>query len=183
MKTPAGENLSVWLATADWVEPPPLAADTDADVCVVGAGIAGITAAYMLARDGRSVVVIDDGAIASGETHHTTAHLSNALDDRYYELERLHGQRGARLAADSHGAAINAIEEITRRENIECDFERLDGYLFVPPGESTEVLHRELTAAQRAGVEVEYLNRLPLDFYDFGPALRFARQGQFHPLK
>ena len=183
MKTPSGENLSIWLATGDWLQPPPLFGAASADVCVVGAGIAGITTAYMLARNGSSVIVIDDGAIGSGETHHTTAHLSNALDDRYYELERLHGAHGARLAASSHSAAIEGIEEITRRENIECDFERLDGYLFTPRGESTEVLDRELAAAQRAGIEVEYVAHVPVDFHDFGPALRFPRQGQFHALK
>lgn len=183
MKSPSGENVSVWLATADLLQPPPLSGNQEADVCVVGAGIAGITTAYMLALEGRSVIVIDDGAIGSGETHHTTAHLSNALDDRYFELERLHGERGAKLAAKSHTAAIDAIEEIVGRENIECDFDRLDGYLFVPPGESTDVLTRELKAAQRAGVEVEYAEHVPLDFHDFGPALRFAQQGQFHALK
>ena len=183
MKTPSGENLSIWLATGDWLQPPPLFGAATADVCVVGAGIAGLTAAYMLALNGSSVVVIEDGAIGSGETHHTTAHLSNALDDRYYELERLHGAHGARLAAKSHTAAIEAIEEITGRENIECDFERLDGYLFSPPGESTEVLERELAAAQRAGLDVDYVDRVPVDFHDFGPALRFPRQGEFHALK
>ena len=183
MKTPSGENLSVWLATAEWVEPGALSGNAEADVCVVGAGIAGLTTAYMAALEGRSVVVLDDGAIASGETHHTTAHLSNALDDRYYELERMHGARGAKLAARSHTAAIDAIEEIVGREGIECDFERLDGYLFVPPGESTDVLMRELAAAQRAGVNVEYVEHVPLTFHEFGPALRFIGQGQFHALK
>src|SRR5918999_566914 len=142
MKTPAGENVSVWLATAKLQEAAPLTGNETADVCVVGAGIAGITTAYMLALAGRSVVVIDDGAIGSGETHHTTAHLVNALDDRYFELERLHGARGARLAAKSHTAAIDAIEEIVGRESIECSFERLDGYLFVPPGQPTDILTR-----------------------------------------
>ena len=183
MKTPSGENLSVWLATADWVQPPPLFGQVETDVCVVGAGIAGITTAYMLALHGSAVIVIDDGAVGSGETHHTTAHLTNALDDRYYEIERLHGARGARLAGKSHTAAIDAIEEIVGRENIECDFERLDGYLFVPPGESTDVLGRELAAAQRAGVEVEYVEHVPVNFHDFGPALRFPGQGQLHALK
>src|SRR5690606_39535476 len=112
---------------------PALFGAASADVCVVGAGIAGITTAYMLALNGSSVIVIDDGAIGSGETHHTTAHLSNALDDRYYELERLHGAEGAALAARSHTAAIEAIEEIAGRENIDCDFERVDGYRFMPP--------------------------------------------------
>src|SRR5688572_17624064 len=134
MKTPSGENVSVWLATAQLPQAQPLDANTQADVCIVGAGIAGMTTAYMLALEGRSVVVLDDGAIASGETHHTTAHLTNALDDRYFELERLHGARGAKLAANSHSAAIDTIEEIVGRENIACDFQRLDGYLFVPPG-------------------------------------------------
>lgn len=183
MKTPSGENLSVWLATADWMQRPALTSNEEADVCIVGAGIAGMTTAYLLALDGKSVVVIDDGAIGSGETHHTTAHLVNALDDRYFELERLHGEHGAKLAALSHTAAIDAIEEIAGRENIDCDFDRVDGYLFVPPGESTDILKRELSAARRAGVKIDRVDRVPLDFYDFGPALRFANQAQFHPIK
>ena len=183
MQSPSGENVSVWLATSPLIDLPPLAGDQQADVCIVGAGIAGLTTAYLLALDGRSVVVIDDGPIGGGETHHTTAHLVNALDDRYYHLEQLHGERGARLAAASHTAAIETIEEIVGRENIDCEFERLDGYLFVPPGESTDELSKELDAAQRAGVKVEYVEHVPLDFYDFGPALRFPAQGQFHALK
>ncbi|HYC48766.1 MAG TPA: FAD-dependent oxidoreductase [Thermoanaerobaculia bacterium] len=183
MRSPSGENVSVWLATADLLQPPPLFGREAADVCVVGAGIAGLTTAYMLALEGRSVVVIDDGEIGSGETHHTTAHLANALDDRYYEIERVHGTRGAKLAGNSHTAAIDAIEEIVGRENIECDFERIDGYLVVPPEESADVLSKEAAAAQRAGVHAEYTEHVPLPFYDFGPALRFPRQGQLHALK
>jgi glycine/D-amino acid oxidase-like deaminating enzyme/nitrite reductase/ring-hydroxylating ferredoxin subunit len=172
------------MATAEVPEAGPLEGDAEADVCVVGAGIAGMTTAYMLAREGKSVVVLDDGPVAGGETCHTTAHIVNALDDRYYELERLHGERGARLAAESHTAAIDKVEELVREEGIDCDFERVDGYLFVPPGESTEQLGEELRAAHRAGLtEVEYVERVPYDAYDFGAALRFPRQGQFHILK
>jgi glycine/D-amino acid oxidase-like deaminating enzyme/nitrite reductase/ring-hydroxylating ferredoxin subunit len=183
MKNPGEENLSAWLATSDWLNPPPLDRDAEADVCVVGAGIAGMSVAYRLALEGRSVIVIDDGAVASGETHHTTAHLSNALDDRYYEIERLHGARGAKLAANSHSTAIDTIEEIVGREGIECDFRRLDGYLFLAPEDCDDILTRELAAAQRAGIEVEHVSRVPLDFHDFGAALRFPDQGQFHPMK
>lgn len=182
MESLSGEHVSIWRATAEWMEPAPLTADTEADVCVIGAGIAGLTTAYMLALNGRSVVVIDDGPVAGGETHHTTAHLSNALDDRYEAIERVHGSRGAKLAAQSHTAAIDAIEEIVGRENIDCDFERVDGFLFAAPGHSREVLEREREAAQRAGVAVEYVERVPLAG-DFGPALRFERQAQFHALK
>src|SRR5438067_5815403 len=179
-----GQTTSLWMATTAVPQQAALGEDTAADVCVVGAGIAGMTTAYLLAREGKSVVVLDDGPVASGQTQRTTAHLSNAIDDRYTEMERLHGEGGARLAADSHSAAIARIEAITAEEKIACDFERLDGYLFVPPGESKDILDQELEAARRAGLtDVERLPRVPLDTFDLGPCLRFPRQGQFHPLK
>ena len=172
------------MATAGLPAYPALVGDARADVCVVGAGIAGLTTAYLLARRGRSVVVLDSGPVGGGQTARTTAHLSNAIDDRYTEIERLHGPDGARLAAESHAAAIDRIESIVADERIDCGFERLDGYLFAPPGESTEVLDRELAAARRAGLEgVEIAPPGAARDFDTGPCLRFPRQGQFHPLK
>src|SRR5688572_7781354 len=120
---PSGATTSIWLNTADIADRQPLAADAQADVCVVGAGIAGLTTAHLLAAAGQSVIVLEDGEIGSGETGRTTAHLVNALDDRYSDLERLHGSEGARLAADSHTKAIDRIEAIVRDEKIACDFE------------------------------------------------------------
>jgi glycine/D-amino acid oxidase-like deaminating enzyme/nitrite reductase/ring-hydroxylating ferredoxin subunit len=183
MTESSGASKSVWLEV-NVPDFQPLGADARAEVCVVGAGIAGLTTAYLLAREGRGVVVLEDGEIGSGETGRTTAHLTCALDDRYYELERLHGARGARIATASHAAAIDRVEAIVGEEGIDCDFERLDGYLFVPPGDSTEVLELEEAAAQRAGLtEVERVTRAPLDSFDTGPCLRFPRQAQFHPMK
>ena len=175
---------SVWMATVGPLRETPLTERTSADVCIVGAGIAGMTTAYLLAREGKSVVVLDDGPIGGGMTGRTTAHLVNALDDRYFELERLHGEDGARLAAQSHTAAIDQVESICKEEAIDCEFERLDGYLFVPPRDSKKILDDELEAAHRAGlVDIEKVDRVPWDSFDTGPALRFPRQAQFHPLK
>ncbi len=179
----SGSTTSVWMASSDIAGRPSLTKDVTTDVCIVGAGIAGLTAAYLLAKEGRAVVVLDDGKIGSGETSRTTAHLVNALDDRYFELESLHGEKGARLAAQSHTAAIDRIESIAAQEKIDCEFERLSGYLFVPPGDPVDVLQKELEAVHRAGLkDVERVARAPLDF-DTGPALHFPRQAQFHPLK
>lgn len=184
MASNSGESVSSWMATARVPTQLPLAENTHANVCIVGAGIAGMTTAYLLAREGKSVVVLDDGRIGGGMTERTTAHLTNAIDDRYVELERLHGEKGARLAADSHTAAIDRIEAIVAGEGIDCEFERLDGYLFAPPGESKELLERELKAAHRAGLtDVEQVARAPLHNFDTGMCLRFPRQAQFHPLK
>jgi len=161
-----------------------LGSDVSTEICIVGAGIAGMTTAYLLAREGRQVIVLDRDAIGSGETGHTTAHLANAVDDRFAEIERLHGEEGARICADSHSTAIDTIERIVREEKIDCDFERLDGYLFRGDGDPTVSLKDELEAAHRAGLRaVEMLPRAPLDSFDTGPCLRFPRQGQCHPLK
>src|SRR5437868_9396187 len=148
----SGECRSVGRPTADVPSYPAVTEDTEADVCIVGAGIAGMTTAYLLAREGKSVVILDDGPIGGGMTGRTTAHLVNALDDRYYDLETYHGQQGARLTAESHTAAIARIAAIVAEERIDCDFERLDGYLFVPPGDSMKQLERELEATHRAGL-------------------------------
>jgi glycine/D-amino acid oxidase-like deaminating enzyme/nitrite reductase/ring-hydroxylating ferredoxin subunit len=184
MGTKRKQTASAWMANPEMPRPGALTRDLTADVCIVGAGIAGMTTAYLLARRGKSVVVVDAGQIGSGQTQRTTAHLSNAVDDRYYEIERLHGKEGTRIVADSHSVAIDEIERIVGQEAIDCDFERLDGFLFVPPGEAVETLEEELAAAHRAGLkDVELVERAPLESFDTGPCLRFPRQGQFHPLK
>ena len=181
----SGRSRSIWMPAVELPRYEPLGEDVEADVCVLGAGIAGLSVAYTLARAGRSVVVLEDGAtIGAGETARTTAHLSNAFDDRYAKVARLHGDEAARLTAESHTAAIDAIEMILTREKIDCGFERLDGYLFAPPGETPDVLEREYAAARAAGLgDVAWAERAPIAGFETGRCLRFPRQAQFHPLR
>ena len=87
-----------------------------------------------------------------GQTRRTTAHFSNAIDDLCQIIEKIHGRDGARLAAESHTAAVDATESVAAAEGISFDFERLDGYLFPAPGESPGLLRRERDAARRAGL-------------------------------
>lgn len=184
MKPTSGTTVSVWAATADTPSESPLSKDTSANVCIIGAGIAGLTTAYLLAREGKAVIVLDDGPIGGGMTGRTTAHITNALDDRFYELERLFGEEGAQVAAQSHTAAIDRIEAIVRQEKIDCEFERVDGYLFLAPNGRVKVLEDELPAAHRAGlINIRRIDRAPLESFDTGPCLHFPGQGQFHPLK
>jgi glycine/D-amino acid oxidase-like deaminating enzyme len=137
------------------------------DVCIIGAGIAGLSTAYLLGREGRSAVVLDDGLIGGGMTGRTTAHLTNAYDDRYLEIEKVHGAEASRLTAESHTAAIEKVGEIVSREKIDCDFEWLDGFLFAAAPDEVQLLEDELAAAHRAGLTgVEKLPRAPLDSFD-----------------
>jgi glycine/D-amino acid oxidase-like deaminating enzyme/nitrite reductase/ring-hydroxylating ferredoxin subunit len=161
----------------------PLEADATADVCIVGAGIAGLTTAYLLAQEGKNVVVLESDEISAGETSRTTAHLASALDDGFAHLESLFGEGGARLAARSHAAAIDRIEQITREEQSPCDFVRLDGYLFESKEGSTVNLRDEFDAARRAGLDVTWLDSGPSPLAAGRPTLKYARQAQFHPLR
>jgi len=160
-----------------------LSQDQEADVCIVGAGIAGLTTAYLLQKAGQRVVVVDDGPLAGGMTQVTTAHLSNAIDDRFVNIERWHGGEGARLAAQSHAAAIDKIENIAAELDVDCDFRRLDGYLFPARPEDADHIIDEQAAAQRAGLRVDVVSRAPLQAFETGPSLRFPNQARFHPLK
>ena len=161
-----------------------LSANVITEVCVIGAGIAGLSIARELLRDGLRVVVLEANAIGAGMTQHTTAHLASAVDDRLFEIERLHGEDGARVAAASNAAAIDRIEHHVRCDGIDCSFERLDGYLFLRPGDDETALVQELAAARRAGLaETEPLPSAPIGGFDTGPCLRFPRQGAIHPLR
>ena len=184
MKDDSQASTSIWMATANTPSPSRLKESIRTDVCIIGAGIAGLTTAYLLGLEGRSVVVLDDGVIGGGMTGRTTAHLTNAFDDRYVEIEKLHGAEASRLTAESHSAAIEKINGIASGEKIECEFQWVDGFLFGSTPDDVQLLEDELAASHRAGlVGVEKVARAPLKSFDTGMALRFPRQGQFHPLK
>ncbi len=177
-------GVSLWGQTVELPQEAPLRGDARADVCVVGAGIAGLTTAYLLAQAGKRVVILDAGpTIAPGETQFTTAHLTCVLDDRFQEVERVRGEEVLRLAVSSHQAAVRQIESLAQAEGIACDFRRVDGYLFLGPGNTIELLEKEADCARRVGLAHEWAERAPLTEFDTGGCLRFPDQGQFHPLK
>jgi glycine/D-amino acid oxidase-like deaminating enzyme/nitrite reductase/ring-hydroxylating ferredoxin subunit len=176
-------SKSFWMEQAPVIEAPPLTADAECDVVVIGAGIAGLSTAYELARFGRSVIVIDRGGIGNGMTARTTAHLVSELDDLYAELIKVRGEEEARLFHDSQVAAINRIEAICRDEGIEADFARLDGFLFAAEERDRADLEEEYEACRKIGVDVEWADRAPVPGIDTGRALRFPSQGRFHPTR
>lgn len=179
----SGSNTSYWIDSTERMQFSSLNQNIEAEVAIIGAGISGITTAYCLALEGKKVVVIDDGLVGSGETGRTTAHVVNALDDRYTDIEKYHGLDGSKYAAESHTDAINFIESTCISENIDCDFKRLDGYLFLHPTDKKETLEEELEATHRAGIFTELIQGVPGIDLENGPCLKFPNQAQFHPLK
>jgi glycine/D-amino acid oxidase-like deaminating enzyme/nitrite reductase/ring-hydroxylating ferredoxin subunit len=170
------------MSTASIPQFPPLPGDVRADVCVIGAGIAGLTSAYLLACEGKEVILIDALGIGAGETGRTTAHFFPP-DEWYSGLANSFGTHAARLAAQSFAAATDRVESIVAAEGIDCEFERLDGYLYALPGNGFKDLDKEQAAAASAGLQAELLPRVPGLPFDTGPCVRYPRQAQFHPLK
>jgi len=152
------------------------------DVCIIGAGVAGMSVAYNLVRQGVRPLVLDDGPVGGGQTSCTTAHLASILDDRFSNLERVRGPQVAALAYQAHATAVDFIEKTCSREGIDCDFHRLNGFLFAPAGKPSDELDKEEQAARRAGAQVERLLKAPFPG-NTGPCLRFARQGRSEPLR
>ena len=185
MTLPQGsETVSAWMTSSEMPATWPLDRDLEVDVCIVGAGIAGITTGYLLTREGKRVCILDHGEIGSGQTGKTTAHFSTAFDDRYSELEKMFSAEDVKNIAQSHVRSLNLVEKIIRDEDIKCEFTRLPGYLFLGRTDKYETLEKELKSAHKAGLDsVHWVDRVPLEGVETGKALCFPDQIQLHPLK
>lgn len=148
---------------------------------MIGGGIAGLTAALLLQREGRQVVLIEARRIGAGETGNTTAHLTELLDAGYQTLESRFGRDGARAAAESSRAAIDLIEDLAG-ELGGCRFRRVPAYLVAQSDEQRRALEKELESLVRVGADAGWADRLPVPLKNAG-ALRIEAQAQLHPLE
>jgi glycine/D-amino acid oxidase-like deaminating enzyme/nitrite reductase/ring-hydroxylating ferredoxin subunit len=178
-------NNTHWLASGAMENfYPGLQRDLSTDVLVIGGGITGLTAAYLLSQKGRRVTVVDACGLGEGETGRTTAHLTTALDYGYDEIERMHGLAAARTAFQSHRDAIDLIEATASGLGADCEFSRVDGYVFLGAGEKRSTLDLQARAFDRVGAQgLEVLDRAPVQGFETGPCLRLPGQAQFHPIR
>lgn len=181
----SGKNNAYWTASMEPIMFTPLQEEKETEVLIIGGGLAGVTTAYCLSKAGKKVILVEDGYLGSGESGRTTAHLTYALDDRYYDLERFFSTDKAKRIAESHKAAIDFIEHRVLEEKIDCGFMRTDGYLFLHPSDKTDNLEKEYEVTQRLDLPTEMLNEIP--YFEINSSrkkcIRFPEQAQFHILK
>jgi glycine/D-amino acid oxidase-like deaminating enzyme/nitrite reductase/ring-hydroxylating ferredoxin subunit len=176
-------SKSLWMDIEVAPDAGPLDGDQTCDVAIIGSGIAGISTAYELALKGRRVMIVDRGHIAGGITARTSAHLAPLCDDLTSEMIKLRGEEVSRAFYKSQAAAVDRIEAIQKREKIDCDFRRLDGYLFQALNTDSKMIDDELDAVRKVGAPVHRLVGVPLAHCDNQHALRYPSQATFHPLK
>ena len=178
------DTTSYWLATAPQDRFPAIAKTLTVDVLVVGGGITGVSAAYLLGKAGMSVALVDRGQIGHIDTGHTTAHVTAVTDLRLHELVKSFGRDHAQAVWDAGAAAIDQIEQISGREKISCEFTRVPGYLHAPRagGEPADCqkFREDAQLANEFGFDAAYLDSVPKMEV---PGIRFSDQAKFHPLK
>ncbi|HET7434797.1 MAG TPA: FAD-dependent oxidoreductase [Thermoanaerobaculia bacterium] len=176
------QTTPLWLATTNAPPRETLRGEIHADVVIIGAGITGLTAAVLLQERGKKVVVLEKERVAEGESGHTTAHLTEAVDARYHSIKRHFSKEAAKQVADASRAAIEQIEHFIKRYSIHCHFERVPGYLYTEKRKYVAELKNESLSAREAGCKAEWIEEgsVPLPFPTRG-AVRFDNQAQFHP--
>ncbi len=141
----------------------PLNRDLDVDVVVIGAGITGLTTAYLLAVAGKSVALLERDRCGQIDTGHTTAHLTMVTDVRLKELEGRLGRTHAQAVWDAGLAAIAEIDRIVRANDIDCDFDWVDGYLHAPAGnadrKAADEFREEAALASEMGFDAAFVER------------------------
>jgi glycine/D-amino acid oxidase-like deaminating enzyme len=175
-------NESPWLASRETPRYPSVSRDRSFDVIVVGAGITGATAAYLLKKAGRRVALIDRGRAGWGATGRSTSLVTGVTELPLTRLVAQLGAARAQIVWDAGFAAISRIRATVRDERINCHFSWVPGHLVAPNGsaEARRRMHREAAVAERLGVDARFVESLP--------GLRrsgvvFPNQAQIHPLR
>lgn len=179
----AAVTRSVWMETADPVRYDELRQDLDVEVCVIGAGQAGLATAHALVQEGVRTAILDKSQPGSGESGRTSAHLTSWLDDGCALIAREHGAETLRQVAASHATAIDWIESVAGAAGIECGFRRIPAFLFSVHADRAERLERERAAGLAAGLRVRLEEPPPFDPFGHGLALRIDDQATYHPLR
>jgi glycine/D-amino acid oxidase-like deaminating enzyme len=175
-------EISYWVNSASDPNYPALKEDIAVDVAIVGAGIAGLSAAYFLKRAGLKVAVLERNAVGEGVTGNTTGKVTSQHNLCYAKLQKNFGQEIARLYGEANQAAIEQMEEMITKENIDCDWQRETNYVFTEKTGEVAKLKNEAEIARMLGLPAVFTTETSLPFAVQG-AVRFTNQAKFHVRK
>jgi glycine/D-amino acid oxidase-like deaminating enzyme/nitrite reductase/ring-hydroxylating ferredoxin subunit len=181
LRTTSAEH-SLWLSTVAPSDLPPLAEDVEVDVAVIGGGIAGLTTALLLKRDGARVAVLEAARVGSGVTGCTTAKVSALQATMYSTIQGRHGDEAAAVYAQASAAGVERVAQIVGEEEIECELQRRPAYTYAADESEQMAIEEELGRAARAGLSVMHVESPDLPYPTHGAVL-LDDQLQLHPLR
>ncbi|NLY43227.1 MAG: FAD-dependent oxidoreductase [Clostridiaceae bacterium] len=173
---------SYWLASTDTTNHPALSEDIKVDIAIVGGGMAGISCAYLLAKENFKIAVLEADRILRGTTGHTTAKITSQHGLIYNKIRTQMSEEFAKQYADANESAIRLIKNISKDLNIDCDFTGQSAYVFTQQDEYVQEIINEAKVASGLGIKAKYTEDIPLDI-PVKAAVVFEDQAQFHPLK
>jgi glycine/D-amino acid oxidase-like deaminating enzyme/nitrite reductase/ring-hydroxylating ferredoxin subunit len=181
IETTSGTH-SLWLATAPSTDYPSLSGSVDADVAVIGGGIAGLTTALLLKRQGARVAVLEAARVGTGVTGCTTAKVSALQATIYSTIRKRHGTERATAYAQASVAGVEEIAAIVEEEGIDCELQRRPAFTYAADTSERGAVEQEGDAARDAGLPVEQVDSPDLPFTVHG-AIRLDHQLEFHPVR
>lgn len=182
MEQAQGVNRSFWRKYATGVSYPKLTENITVDTTVVGGGMSGILAAYHLAKAGKKVALLEAREFVSGTTGGTTAKLTSQHELVYARLLQGASVEIAKLYYEANQEGLKLIESLVDELNIDCEFEKMDAYVYSQNGIRTAELEREALAYETIGINGSMTDATPLHF-NVDSALMMEDQAQFHPIK
>ncbi len=156
--------------------------DICTDVCIIGGGILGLTCGYYLSDNNLDVVILDRNNISEKVSGHTTAKITSQHNLIYKYLIDSVGIKQAKQYLDANQEAISNIKNIIQKENIDCDLELQDSYVYTTDDTEVEKIQLENQAVNSLGFNSEFITTTPLPFKVKG-AIKFPNQAQFNPIK
>lgn len=177
-------NTPYWSDTISIPHFSQIGSNLDVDVVIIGGGITGITAAFLLQEAGIPFALLEREELVSADTGCTTAHLTCVTDERLTDLVKNFGRDNALAVWDAGQAAIGQIREIVSDHKIECELATVPGYLHVPNGNADankiQELEDDARLAKELGIDAAFIHQIPL----LGcPGIRFPNQAKFNPRK
>lgn len=174
---------SLWIETTkDELKLKSLEQDEETEVCVIGAGLFGLTTAYYLSKRGKKVTILEKGNIGEKTSGNTTGKITSQHDLFYNHLVQDYGEEYAKLYLESNEEAIQNIKNIIKEEQIECEFEEQNAYVYTTKEEEIIEIEKEAKTLQDLGKDIKILRETELPFKT-KMALEFKGQAQFHPRK
>lgn len=156
--------------------------DIEADVCIIGAGITGISTAYNLIKAGKSVVVLEKDLVVSHTTGGSTGKITSQHGLIYKYLCETFDKEYAQKYYNANEKALKNIEEIINTENIDCDFEKKSAYVYTQSGTEMDKIKQEVEYTKKIGANSSFATEIDLPLKIVG-AIKFENQAQFNPVK